>query len=141
MKLTPIGVIHSPYRTPQEAPHQGRFSSQTAELELYPQFVAGLKGLEQVTHLIVLYWCHLGHRNTLQTKTPFGPEIRGVFACRAPSRPNPINFCVAELLGVEENRLLVRGVDAVDESPLLDIKPYCSDLDQVVGARIGWLKK
>ncbi len=141
MKLTPIGVIHSPYRTPQEAPHQGRFSGQTAELEIYSQFAEGLKDVEQATHLIVLYWCHLGSRDTLQTKTPFGPEIRGVFACRSPSRPNPIAFCVSELLDVQENRLLVRGVDAVDGSPLLDIKPYSSEMDSVAGASIGWLRK
>ncbi len=141
MKLTPIGVICSPYRTPQDAPHQGRPVGQTAELEVYPPFAEGLKDVEQVTHLIVLYWCHLGNRETLQTKTPFGPEIRGVFACRSPSRPNPIAFCVSELLEVRGNRLLVRGVDAVDGSPLLDIKPYSSEVDCVAGARIGWFKK
>jgi len=103
--------------------------------------VEGLKDVEQATHLIVLYWCHLGSRDTLQTKTPFGPEVRGVFACRSPSRPNPIAFCVSELLGVRENRLLVRGVDAVDGSPLLDIKPYSSEMDSVAGASIGWLRK
>ncbi|HHW41662.1 MAG TPA: tRNA (N6-threonylcarbamoyladenosine(37)-N6)-methyltransferase TrmO [Syntrophomonadaceae bacterium] len=140
MELTPIGVIRSPYRTPQDAPRQGRFSGQTAELEIYPRFAEGLKDVEQATHLIVLYWCHLGSRDTLQTKTPFGPEIRGVFACRSPSRPNPIAFCVSELLEVRENRLLVRGIDAVDGSPLLDIKPYSSEVDGVAGARIGWLK-
>lgn len=141
MELVPIGVIHSPYRTPEEAPHQGRFSDRTAELEVYPEFVPGLKDVDQVTHLIVLYWCHRARRDTLQTKTPFGPEIRGVFACRSPSRPNPIAFCVAELLEVKGNRLLVRGIDALDGSPLLDLKPYSSDLDSVTGARIGWFKK
>lgn len=141
MELVPIGVVHSPYRTPDEAPHQGRFSGQTAELEIYPQFMEGLKDVEQVTHLVVLYWCHLARRDTLRTKTPFGPEIRGVFACRSPSRPNPIAFCVVELLEVKENRLLVRGIDALDGSPLLDIKPYSSDLDSVPTARIGWFKK
>lgn len=141
MELVPIGEVRSPYRTPQEAPHQGRFSDQLAELEIYPQFTEGLKDAEQATHLIVLYWCHLASRETLQTKTPHGPEIRGVFACRSPSRPNPIGFCVVELLEVKKNRLLVRGLDAVDGTPLIDIKPYSSDLDSVSGARIGWFKK
>ncbi|MBF7084327.1 tRNA (N6-threonylcarbamoyladenosine(37)-N6)-methyltransferase TrmO [Desulfallas sp. Bu1-1] len=141
MELIPIGVIHSSYRAPGEAPHQGRLSDRTAELEIYPQFMEGLKDVEQVTHLIVLYWCHLARRDKLRTRTPFGPEIRGVFACRSPSRPNPVAFCVAELLEVKENRLLVRGVDALDGSPLIDIKPYSSDVDSVSGARIGWFKK
>ncbi|MGB9791369.1 MAG: tRNA (N6-threonylcarbamoyladenosine(37)-N6)-methyltransferase TrmO [Thermacetogeniaceae bacterium] len=141
MELKPIGVIHTPYKTPEDAPRQGRLKESTAELEVFPQFVAGLKDVEQATHLIVLYWCHLGDRETLQTRTPFGPELRGVFACRSPSRPNPIAFCVAELLEVRGNRLIVRGVDAVDGSPLLDIKPYSTEVDSVPGARIGWFEK
>lgn len=141
LELMPIGVIHSPYRAPGDAPRQGRLSGNTAELEVFPQFAAGLKDVEQATHLIVLYWCHLGDRRTLQTRTPFGPELHGVFACRSPSRPNPIAFCVAELLEVRGNRLLVRGVDAVDGSPLLDIKPYSSEIDSVSGARIGWFER
>ena len=136
-----MGVIHSPYREPGEAPRQGCFSDRTVELEIYPRFAEGLKDVEQATHLIVLYWCHQACRDTLQTRTPFGPEIRGVFACRSPSRPNPIAFCVAELLEVKENRLLVRGVDALDGSPLIDIKPYSSEVDSVPGVCPGWLKK
>lgn len=93
-----------------------------------------------MTHLIVLYWCHQAGRDKLQTRTPHGPEIRGVFAYRSPARPNPIAFCVAEILSWEGNRLLVRGIDAINGSPLLDIKPYTSDLDSITGARIGWMK-
>lgn len=140
MEIVPIGEVHSPYRTPGEAPQQGRFSDVLAELEIYPPFAEGLKDVEQATHLIVLYWCHLAARNTLVTRTPHGPEERGVFACRSPSRPNPIAFCVAELVGVKGNRVVVRGLDAVDGSPLVDIKPYSSRLDAVSWARIGWLK-
>ena len=139
-ELVPIGIIHSPYRSTGEAPRQGRFSDQTAELEVYPPFREGLKDVERATHLVVLYWCHLASRQTLQTRTPYGPEVRGVFACRSPARPNPIAFCVAELLEVKEGRLLVRGVDALDKSPLLDIKPYSSAIDSVAGASIGWLE-
>ncbi|MEW5932740.1 MAG: tRNA (N6-threonylcarbamoyladenosine(37)-N6)-methyltransferase TrmO [Bacillota bacterium] len=140
MEIVPIGEVRSPYRMPEEAPQQGRFSDVLAELEVYPPFAEGLKDVEQATHLIVLYWCHLASRDTLVTRTPHGPEERGVFACRSPSRPNPIAFCVAELVGVEGRRLLVRGLDAVDGSPLLDIKPYSSRLDAVSGARIGWFE-
>ena len=141
LELVPIGVIHSRYRQPEEAPHQGRLSEQTAELEIYPQYTDGLKDVEQVSHLVVLYWCHLASRQVLRTRTPFGPEERGVFACRSPARPNPIAFCVAELVQVKGNSLVVRGVDAVDGSPLLDLKPYSADLDSVPHARIGWFKR
>ena len=77
----------------------------------------------------------------LQTQTPFGPELRGVFACRSPSRPNPISFCVVDLLGREKNRLLVRGLDALDGSPLLDIKPYSKEVDCVPEARIDGISE
>lgn len=141
MELTAIGVIHSPYKTKEDAPFQGRFAEETVELEIYNEYAAGLKDIEEVTHLIILYWCDRARRDTLETKTPHGPEVHGVFACRSPSRPNPIAFCVAELLRREGNRLVVRGLDAVDGSPLIDIKPYSSDIDSITGARIGWFNK
>lgn len=141
MELVPIGRVHSPYREPKEAPHQGRFSENLAELEVYPDFAAGLKDVEQATHLIVLYWCDRAARDVLQTTTPHGPEVRGVFACRSPSRPNPIAFCVVELVERKGNRLVVRGLDALDGSPLLDIKPYSAEVDCVPEARIGWFRR
>ena len=141
MKLVPIGSIHTKFKNLQDAPFQGRWSEENSALVVFPEFVPGLKDIEHASHLIVLYWCHKAKREVLQTKTPHGPEIRGVFACRSPHRPNPIAFCVAQLLGREENRLLVKGIDALDGSSLLDIKPYSSDLDSITDANIGWLKK
>ena len=141
IELVPIGMIHSPYLTPGDAPNQGRFSEKQVELEIYPDYVEGLKDIDKSTHLIVLYWLHLAKRDVLQTKTPFGPELRGVFACRAPSRPNPIAFCVAKILRREGNRLVVQGVEAVEGTPLLDLKPYSSDLDSITGIKIGWFNK
>lgn len=141
IELVPIGIIRSPYRALGDAPHQGRFSERQVELEIFPDYIEGLKDIDMTSHLIVLYWCHLAGRNVLKTKTPHGPEMRGVFACRSPSRPNPIAFCVAKLLHREDNRLLVQGVEAVDGSPLLDLKPYSSDLDSLAGIKIGWFKK
>jgi tRNA-Thr(GGU) m(6)t(6)A37 methyltransferase TsaA len=139
LELRAIGIIHSPYRERKEAPRQGRLVRETAILEVFPEYLPGLKDIEQATHLIVLYWGHLAPRDVLQTRTPFGPEVRGVFACRSPARPNPIAFCVAELLSRDGNRLLVRGIDALDGSPLLDIKPYSPVMDSITGARIGWM--
>lgn len=141
IELVPIGIIHSPYQSPDDAPNQGRFSDQQVELEIYSDYVQGLKDIDGASHLIVLYWLHLAKRDVLQTKTPFGPDLRGVFACRSPSRPNPIAFCVAKLLHREENRLFVQGIEAVDGSPLLDLKLYSSDLDSFTGVKIGWFKQ
>ncbi len=141
MTIRPIGVIRSPYRTVEEAPFQGRFSVQEAELEIYEDFAAGLKDVEASRYLIVLYWGHLADRDVLQTVTPWGPELRGVFACRSPARPNPVEFCVVELLRREGNRLVVRGIDAVDGSAIVDIKPYSAKIDSVPEAVIGWFEK
>ena len=142
MELITIGIIHSPYRTQDDAPHQGRYSEQKAELEIFPKYSEGLKDIDEASYLIVLYWLHLANRDVLKTKTPFGPELRGVFACRSPSRPNPIAFCVVKLLHREDNRLLVQGVDAVDGSPLLDLKPYSSDSTVIPGFESdGFTKK
>ncbi|SFG16902.1 tRNA-Thr(GGU) m(6)t(6)A37 methyltransferase TsaA [Desulfotomaculum arcticum] len=141
MELVQIGVIHSPYLERSAAPRQERLSEEIMTLEIYPAYVNGLKDIEQVSHLIVLYWCDRTQRDTLQTVPPSGTDLRGVFACRSPSRPNPIAFCVAELLGRENNHLRVRGLDALDGSPLLDIKPYASAIDSITGARIGWQEK
>lgn len=140
MELVPIGVVHSPYRDKSEAPFQGRFSEETAELEIYPEYAEGLKDIDKAEYLIVLYWCHQAQRDTLKTRTPFGPELRGVFACRSPARPNPIAFCAVKLLKREGNRLLVQGIDAVDGSPLLDIKPYSSKIDSIENVRISWFR-
>jgi tRNA-Thr(GGU) m(6)t(6)A37 methyltransferase TsaA len=141
MNLKQIGVIHSPWKARGDAPFQGRKAKEEQTIEVYPEYAEGMKDIERASHLIVLYWCHLAGREKLQTVTPFGPEIRGVFACRAPARPNPIAFCVAELIRRDGNRLLVRGVEALDGSPLLDIKPYSSEIDSVTGVVIGWMNK
>lgn len=140
MLLKPIGIIKSKYKDKENAPFQGRASDEISELIIYPPFIPALKDIEKVTHLIVLYWAHLAERDRLQTITPFAPDLKGVFACRSPSRPNPISFCVVDLLERRDNHLIVRGIDAIDESPLLDIKPYSSGIDNVSGATIGWMK-
>jgi tRNA-Thr(GGU) m(6)t(6)A37 methyltransferase TsaA len=129
MQLTPIGVIHSPYKQRGDAPRQGRLSDNEIALEIYPQFAAALKDITRCSHLIVLYWGDRANRETLQSRTSFSDVPVGVFSSRSPNRPNPIAFCVADLIRQEDNRLIVRGVDALDGSPLLDIKAYAPAID------------
>ena len=131
MKIKAIGVIRSPYKEVGDAPRQGFLSEETSEIEIYPEFIPGLKDIENLSHLVVLYWGHHSKRDLLQTKTPFGPEIKGVFACRSPSRPNPVALCVVKLLNKENNCLIVSGLDALEGSPLIDIKPYVSETDSI----------
>jgi tRNA-Thr(GGU) m(6)t(6)A37 methyltransferase TsaA len=140
-KLEQIGVIRSPYHERKHAPSQGRHARDKSTLEVFEDYESALHDIEQCSHVIVLYWQHKANRSTLQTRTPWGPEVRGVFATRSPNRPNPIGFCVVELLERNGRLLTVRGMDAIDGSPLLDIKPYSPRIDSVPHARIGWHKK
>jgi tRNA (adenine37-N6)-methyltransferase len=131
MELVPIGVIHSPYRVKGDAPHQGRLSPTTSEIEIFPEFAEGLKDVAERPHLIVLYWLDRADRGTLTAIPPHSNEEHGVFATRSPDRPNPIGLAVVDLLGIEGDRLIVRGLDAFDGTPVLDIKPYSPEIDCV----------
>jgi tRNA-Thr(GGU) m(6)t(6)A37 methyltransferase TsaA len=131
MQLNPIGVIHSPYKERGDAPRQGRLSDNEITLEVYPQFAAALEAITHCSHLIVLYWGDRANRETLQSRTPFSEVPVGVFSSRSPNRPNPIAVCVADLIRQEGNCLIVRGVDALEGSPLLDIKTYAPGIDSI----------
>jgi tRNA-Thr(GGU) m(6)t(6)A37 methyltransferase TsaA len=133
MEINPIGIIHSPYKNKSDAPFQGRMNNVETVLEIYPEYVDGLLSIEERKHIIVLYWQHLSKRDILRHVTPWGPELRGVFSTRTPNRPNPIAFCVADLIKVDGNKLYVKGVDALDGSYLLDVKPYVYELDSIKG--------
>lgn len=117
-----------------------------AKIRIYPEFKSGLKGIDGFSHIIVLYWIHL--RDTKKDRStllvyPRRHKVNietGVFACRSPSRPNPIGLCVAELLEVKDNLIIVRGLDAIEGSPIVDIKPYIPDTDAVLNAQTPkWL--
>jgi tRNA-Thr(GGU) m(6)t(6)A37 methyltransferase TsaA len=129
--VTPIGTIRSPYQTREDAPRQGRFSDALVALEILPEFTEGLQDVEQQPHLIVLYWLDRSNRTALKAIPPHTGIEHGVFATRSPDRPNPIGICIVELVRREGNQLFVRGLDALDGTPLLDIKPYSAAIDSV----------
>jgi tRNA-Thr(GGU) m(6)t(6)A37 methyltransferase TsaA len=137
----PIGVIHSPFDTPENMPIQpASAASRPGWVEVFPAFERGLADLEGFSHLILIYHFHQvgGMRLTV---TPFmDHQPRGVFATRAPLRPNPIGLSVVQLLSRVGCRLEIANLDVLDGTPLLDIKPYIPDFDQVLTARIGWLE-
>jgi tRNA-Thr(GGU) m(6)t(6)A37 methyltransferase TsaA len=114
---------------------------ETSTVLIYPEYCPGLLGVQGYSHLIVLYWMHLRdddrHRRTLQVRPPRheGAPLTGVFACRSPSRPNPLGLTIVELEGVDGCRLRVRGLDALEGSPIVDLKPYQPRADSVIGAR------
>ena len=143
MRVTyrPIGSIHSPFKDLKDMPIQPTGQASAPGIaEVLPEFAAGLKDLEGFSHVILLYHLHKVHRVDLAV-TPFlGSERRGVFATRAPTRPNPIGLSIVELVRVEGNRLYLGNVDILDGTPLLDIKPYVPEFDQPAAARAGWLE-
>jgi len=130
-ELVPIGVIHSPYLMKGDAPRQGRLSPTTSEIEIFPEFAEGLRNVTERPHLIILYWFDRADRATLTAVTPHSKKEHGVFATRSPDRPNPIGLAVVDLLSIDGNRLIVRGLDAFDGTPVLDIKPYSPEIDCV----------
>jgi tRNA-Thr(GGU) m(6)t(6)A37 methyltransferase TsaA len=131
MELVSIGVINSPYRVKGDAPHQGRVSPTVSEIEIFPEYADGLKDIAERLHLIILYWLDRADRGTLTAIPPHSKKAHGVFATRSPDRPNPIGLAVVDLLGIDGARLTVRGLDAFDGTPVLDIKPYSSEIDCV----------
>ncbi len=137
--LKPIGYIRSPFHDTARIP-KGLGAQHTAEgtLEVLPEFEPGLLDIEGFSHLLVIWVFDRAQGCELVTTPPSDSRPHGVFSTRSPQRPNPIGLTVVELAGREGNRLILRGVDMLDGTPVLDIKPYTSSIpvDQL---RRGWL--
>lgn len=119
-----IGIVRSDLRTIQDAPCQGSHSLQEATLEIFPEFCLGLAGMENHSRLLVLYWLHCADREVLRVY-PGGnrdKEMIGVFTNRSPLRPNPVGISVVDILEVDISTVRVRGLDAIDGTPVIDLK-------------------
>lgn len=136
----PIGVIHSSFKSIENMPIQPAAAAGVrGTVEVYSEFASGLQDLDGFSHIILLYHFHRAGKTKLIV-TPFlDTEPRGLFATRAPSRPNPIGLSVVRLLGVEGSTLYIENVDVLDGTPLLDIKPYVPKFDHWDAERTGWL--
>jgi tRNA-Thr(GGU) m(6)t(6)A37 methyltransferase TsaA len=141
ISYSPIGVIHSPFHELTGMPIQpcGETSA-PGKVELKPVFVDGLKDLDGFSHIILIYHLHQSRRVALQVVPFLDSEPHGVFATRAPHRPNPIGISVVKLLAIEKNILYVENLDILDGTPLLDIKPYVPEFDSPREFRLGWLE-
>jgi len=135
----PIGVIRSGHTNPEETPIQPVYAEGCrGQAEVFPEFAAGLRDLEGFSHIYLVYHMHKADRPRLTVK-PFLQDVeRGVFTTRAPCRPNPIGLSIVELLSREGNIIHLEGVDILDGTPLLDIKPYTARFDRIEGTRNGW---
>jgi tRNA-Thr(GGU) m(6)t(6)A37 methyltransferase TsaA len=113
-----------------------------AQVRIFPEFCDGLKGINGFSHVIILYWIHLRDNDKERSVLQVFPRRHavnvkvGVFSCRSPSRPNPIGLCVVKLIKVEDCVLTVKGLDALEDSPIIDVKPYIPRIDSISDARV-----
>jgi tRNA-Thr(GGU) m(6)t(6)A37 methyltransferase TsaA len=140
LELRLIGTIRSPYKKKGEAPYQGYKSEEISQIEIFKEFEQGLQDIEGFSHLIVVYWFHESQEYQLLVKTPWDDSLHGLFTTRSPDRPCPLGLTVVELVAREKNILKVKGLDAIDGTPLLDIKPYIPSIDEGRPVKIGWLE-
>ena len=142
IKYKPIGIVHSPFKEPKGTPIQPAAAKGIeGKVEVFPEYAEGLKDVEGFSHIILVCHFHLSKKPSLKVKPFMDDQMRGVFATRAPSRPNPIGISIVRLIKIEENILHVQDVDIIDGTPLLDIKPYVCEFDPKEVNKIGWLEK
>jgi tRNA-Thr(GGU) m(6)t(6)A37 methyltransferase TsaA len=132
-----IGRIHTPWTRREDCPKNARGSDAVCTIALDPRYAAGLDGVAAFSHLVVLYFMDRARRDLLVQAPRHHVEPRGTFAIRSPVRPNPVAMSVVRLLGVEGTSLKVVGLDCLDGTPLVDLKPYFASVDSVPDAVMG----
>ena len=136
--LKPIGVIHTPFTDKARTPIQAARSQAVGCAEVYSEFAAGLQDLEGFSHIFLVYVLHQVEGYALQVIPFLDDQAHGVFATRYPARPNALGLSVVRLLARRANELEIEGVDMLDGTPLLDIKPYVPEFDVRPATRVGW---
>jgi tRNA-Thr(GGU) m(6)t(6)A37 methyltransferase TsaA len=138
----PIGIIHSPYKEIEGMPIQPCGATGVrGSVEIKREYVHGLKDIDGFSHIILLYHFHISKGYSLEIIPFLEDHPKGVFATRAPKRPNPIGLSVVKLVKVEDNKLHIEDVDILDNTPLLDVKPYISEFDALDKTEAGWYSK
>ncbi len=133
--IRPIGVFHSPLTPKTGAPRQGRLAPEVkATIEVFPEYEGCVAGLESFSHVYVLFVFDRSKKWTASVRPPRAKTSRGLFSTRSPNRPNPIGLTVVRLVGREGRMLHVEGVDAFDNTPIVDIKPYVGSIDSFPNA-------
>lgn len=133
-----IGRIRTPWTRREDCPKNARESDAVCTIEVDARWAAALTGVETCSHVLVLYWMDRARRDLVIQAPRHYAEPRGTFALRSPVRPNPIAASVVKLLGVAGTSLSVTGLDCLDGTPLLDLKPYFASTDAVPDATVGW---
>jgi len=139
LKYGTIGLVHSPFKDPNNVPIQAVASRGTkGTVEINPKYAEGLRDLEGFSHIILLYHFNLVKKCSLLVKPFLDDNLHGVFATRSPGRPNPIGISTVRLTKIENNILHIQDLDILDGTPLLDIKPYIPKFDYRRTTKIGW---
>lgn len=138
----PIGIIHTPFTSVENMPIQP-FASENVRgyIDIFPEFIEGLNDLDGFSHITLIYHFHLNSTFRLKVKPFMDNTERGVFACRAPKRPNAVGISTVKLLGIQDNILKIEQVDMLDGTPLMDIKPFFEKFDNRFNTKSGWLEK
>jgi len=139
IRYTPIGIIHSPHKKTTGIPIQPVFAREFhGRAEIFPEYTEGLADLEGFSHIILIYHFHEAGQSKLRVKPFLEDKSHGVFSTRAPVRPNPIGLSVVRLIEIKDNILVFSGCDILDQTPLIDIKPFIPDFDAYEKTKTGW---
>lgn len=140
--MKPIGTIYTPYKQPKEIPIQGIFKDEVeGRIELEKEYVKGLKDLDSFSHCILFYYFHQSNKETIEGIPFLEDETHGIFAIRSPHRPNHLGFSIVKIKSIQNNTIYFSQVDMINETPLLDIKPYIKHFDMRENVTSGWLDK
>ena len=132
-----IGRIRTPWTSRLETPRQGRLDGPVCRLEIFEPWVPAIKGVDFYNHLEVIYWLHHSMRNLVLQSPKKNGLTRGTFSLRSPVRPNPIGTSIVKFVGIEGSTVLVRGLDCLDETPLIDLKPDRCEFSPLAAQRGG----
>jgi tRNA-Thr(GGU) m(6)t(6)A37 methyltransferase TsaA len=132
-----IGRIHTPWKLREETPRQGSHDGPICRIEIFEPWVPALKGVDFYAHLEVIYWLHRSPRNLVLQRPKKNGQTRGTFSLRSPVRPNPIGTSIVKFVGIEGSSVLVRGLDCLDETPLIDLKPDRCEFSPLAAQRGG----
>ena len=132
-----IGRVRTPWTSREDTPRQGSFDGPVCRLEIFEPWVPALKGVDFYSNLEVIYWLHHSPRNLVLQSPKNNKSTRGTFSLRSPVRPNPIGTSIVRLVGIEGSTVLVRGLDCLDQTPLLDLKPDRCEFSPLAAQKRG----
>lgn len=141
--VKPIGFIESPFNEEDKVPIQPSFSESFGTININKEYLEGLEDIDGFSHIILLYWFDRAKETDLKVIPYLDDKPKGISAIRHPNRPNKIGLSIVQLVKVEKNKLLVKGIDVLNNTPLLDIKPFVPEFDikGIENTRIGWLSE